>query len=225
MSFIYKDLIKSKERVVDFGEVFTPNWVVEKMLDLLPDRGINDVWKVTESQNQILFLEPACGEGAFLIEILTRKLAKIDRDCDSNCINTKIWKSIIALSSIYGIELLEDNVHTCKEKLLQMYYKYLLEFSNDYKFNDQIVVIATYLINKNIINGDALTGLNHNGSAIVISEWQPKIINNNDRCLLRKDFIYKQIMDPIGGTETLFGEPGLIREFDPIPWLQINKYD
>ena len=96
--------VKSKERVQKHGEVFTPVWVVKDMLNLLP----KDCWSPEKT-----FLEPACGEGAFLIEIYKRKLqnikAKLQDDLE--------WQVAIATSSIYGIELLEDNTNHCKQNL------------------------------------------------------------------------------------------------------------
>ena len=95
-TFNNQKLIKSKERVQKHGEVFTPNWVVNLMLDQVKSQTDNIY---------ATFLEPSAGEGAFLTAILERKLESVKQQFDK-----KFWKtkSLFALASIYGIELLED---------------------------------------------------------------------------------------------------------------------
>src|ERR1700693_721262 len=98
-------LAKSKQRVADHGEVFTPGSMVEAMLDLVKD----------ESERiDSRFLEPACGSGNFLVPVLKRKLATVQARYGKNDFE-KRHHALLALMSIYGVELLEDNVAQCRE--------------------------------------------------------------------------------------------------------------
>lgn len=98
-----EQLIKSRERVRKNAEVFTPAWLVSDMLD---QQGIKELCY----QPDKTFMEPACGTGNFLVQILERKF--------SVCKSQKDY--IISLSSIYGVELMQDNVDECRERLLKM---------------------------------------------------------------------------------------------------------
>lgn len=98
-------LIKSKKRVKDFGEVFTPKHIVQDMCDLIPD----EMYSVEKT-----FLEPACGNGNFLVEILEKKL--------KNCHNEIEVK--IAVESIYGIDIQEDNVLETRQRLNALVQQY-----------------------------------------------------------------------------------------------------
>ena len=92
-------LIKSKKRVKKFGEVYTPDWLVEKMLDLLPDEEFN-----VDKE----FLEPACGNGNFLVAILKRKLKSIDKSKENE---------LRCLMSLHGVDIQQDNVEECRKRL------------------------------------------------------------------------------------------------------------
>lgn len=92
-------LVKSRQRVADHGEVFTPQWMVGDMLDLVKDESERIDARV---------LEPACGEGAFLQEILRRKLATVHARYGKNDFERRHY-ALLALMSTYGIELLADN--------------------------------------------------------------------------------------------------------------------
>src|SRR5680860_385146 len=103
------NLVKSKQRVVDHGEVFTPAWMVEAMLDLVKD----------ESERiDSRFLEPACGSGNFLVPVLKRKLTTVRARYGKSDFENR-HHALLALMSIYGIELLEDNIAECRENLLE----------------------------------------------------------------------------------------------------------
>src|SRR5207253_222357 len=93
-------LIKSKDRVADHGEVFTPEWLVEKMLNLV---------KGESERIDSRFLEPACGSGNFLVGVLKRKLAAVEAKYGKQPFNRKLW-AVQALACCYGIELLQDNI-------------------------------------------------------------------------------------------------------------------
>ena len=108
-------LIKSKQRVSDHGEVFTPEWLVDAMLDLVKDE--------TERLDS-RFLEPACGSGNFLIKILKRKLATVELKYSKSEFDRNHY-ALLGLMCIYGIELLEDNISECKANLLEIFREYL----------------------------------------------------------------------------------------------------
>jgi len=134
--------IKSKERVADHGEVFTPNWLVDAMLELV----------MSESQRiDSRFLEPACGSGNFLVEILQRKLATVEKKYGKNEFEKRNF-SLLAIMSIYGVELLADNTSECRANLSRLFAK-ILNLEDD----DELLLAATYVLSQNIINGDALS--------------------------------------------------------------------
>src|SRR2546421_2954375 len=108
-------LFKSKQRVADHGEVFTPAWMVEAMLDLVKEE--------TERIDS-RFLEPACGSGNFLGQVLRRKLAAVELKFGDSDFERRHY-ALLGLMCIYGIELLDDNVAECRENLLEIFADYL----------------------------------------------------------------------------------------------------
>lgn len=150
------NLIKSKQRVADHGEVFTPEWLVDAMLDLVKDE--------TERLDS-RFLEPACGSGNFLTKILKRKLATVEikyakSDFDRN------HYAVLSLMCIYGVELLEDNIEECKANLLEIFAEYL-----NLQPEDALYACADYVLRQNIVHGDALTMKDMTGNPITFAEW------------------------------------------------------
>ncbi len=116
------NLIKSKQRVADHGEVFTPEWLVEAMLDLVKDE--------TERLDS-RFLEPACGSGNFLTKILKRKLAAVELRYGKSEFDRNHY-ALLSVMSIYGIELLKDNISECQANILDVLVSYLnLEIEDD----------------------------------------------------------------------------------------------
>ena len=109
------NLVKSKQRVADHGEVFTPLWMVEAMLDLVKDE--------TERIDS-RFLEPACGRGNFLVRILQRKLAAVELKYGKSDFERQNY-ALLALMCIYGIELLADNIAECRANMLEIFAEYL----------------------------------------------------------------------------------------------------
>src|SRR5450631_2019145 len=108
-------LFKSRERVADHGEVFTPTWMVEAMLDLVKD----------ESERiDSRFLEPACGSGNFNVQILKRKLAAVELTFGKSEFERRHY-ALLALMCIYGIELLADNIAECRANVLEVFAEYL----------------------------------------------------------------------------------------------------
>lgn len=152
--------IKSRRRVVEHGEVFTNEREVKAMCDLVKDE---------TNRIDSRFLEPACGNGNFLTEILRRKLDVVRRKYGKNQ-SEYISYSLLALSSIYGVELLEDNVVECRERLYKIWNKrYTAKLKSDTCDTDRSA--AKHILKKNILCGDALTMRQQNGEPIIFAEW------------------------------------------------------
>ena len=149
-------LIKSKQRVADHGEVFTPEWMVEAMLDLVKDE--------TERINT-RFLEPACGSGNFLVRVLQRKLATVELKFGKSDFEKRHYP-LLALMYMYGIELLADSIEECRANMLEILASYLnLEESDDqYR-------AAAYVLSQNLLLGDAWTMRVGDGQPITFAEW------------------------------------------------------
>ena len=149
-------LVKSKQRIADHGEVFTPAWMVEAMLDLV---------KGETQRIDSRFLEPACGSGNFLVRILQRKLAAVETKFGNSNFEKQHY-ALLAMMCIYGIELLPDNIAECRANLLEIFAAYLnLEPSND------LYCAACYVLSQNIIPGDALAMRTHDTLPITFAEW------------------------------------------------------
>lgn len=149
-------LIKSKKRVADHGEVFTPSWIVEAMLDLV---------KGETERIDSRFLEPACGSGNFLVRVLQRKLGAVELKFAKSEFEKRHY-ALLALMCIYGIELLADNIAECRANLLEIFADYL-----DLKESDDLYRAASYVISRNLVHGDALTMCRHDGQPIAFAEW------------------------------------------------------
>lgn len=149
-------LVKSKQRVTDHGEVFTPSWMVDDMLDLV---------KAESERIDSRFLEPACGSGNFLKLVLKRKLATVQSRYGKSEFERR-HHALFALMCIYGIELLKDNVEECRESLLTIYTEYLRVNADDVWFK-----AALSVLNVNILQGDALTLTTTDGEPIEFPEW------------------------------------------------------
>ena len=132
--------VKSKQRVADHGEVFTAEREVKAMCDLVADECLR-----IDSR----FLEPACGDGNFLVEILARKLAVVKSKYKKSSYDYE-KNAILALSSIYGVDILIDNAKMCRERLYKQWNK---EYSAICKkdANDQVRLVAKYILSKNIV--------------------------------------------------------------------------
>ena len=149
-------LIKSRNRVADHGEVFTPTWMVEAMLNLVKDE--------TERIDS-RFLEPACGSGNFLVRILQRKLTAVELKFGKSDFEKQHF-ALLSLMCIYGIELLGDNIAECRENLLEI----LAEFLN-IEESDDLYCAASYVLSQNLVHGDAMKMLTTNGQPITFAEW------------------------------------------------------
>lgn len=134
--------IKSKERKAKYGEVFTAEREVKAMLNLLSP----EIWQNIEST----FLEPACGEGAFLIEILKRKFALCKDEKDG----------LKALNSLFGIDIQADNVRYARLNLVELFKQYFP------KANDFAILMALAITNNNIVCDDML-----NPKTEIVKSW------------------------------------------------------
>lgn len=162
-----EEIIKSKLRVQKHGEVFTPKRIVNKMLD------IPEVKDACENLTAT-FLEPAAGEGAFLVVILERKLNMVSEKYNKDLTQYENY-SLLALTTVYGIELLEDNAQTCVMNMFQKYYDKYKEQVEHHggELKDKVLDSAKKIISLNICNGNFLTRKSVDGSPLVFSEWQP----------------------------------------------------
>jgi N-6 DNA Methylase len=149
-------LIKSKKRVADHGEVFTPDWLVEKMLDLV---------KGESERIDSRFLEPACGSGNFLVPILQRKLAAVELKYGKSDFE-KRHHALQALTCCYGIELLADNIAECRANMLNLFSAYLKLVEDD-----ELYRAAFHVLSLNLIHGDAMTMKGADGNPIMVAEW------------------------------------------------------
>lgn len=148
-------LVKSKQRTADHGEVFTPEWMVNDMLDLVKD----------ESERiDSRFLEPACGSGNFLVKVLQRKLTTVKEKFEKTDFEKKHY-ALLSLMCIYGIELLPDNVVECKANMAEIFGDFL-----ELDPSSELAKAASFVLDKNIVLGDALSMLSDN-KPIVFCEW------------------------------------------------------
>jgi len=191
-------LVKSKQRVADHGEVFTPTWLVEVMLDLVKD----------ESERvDARFLEPACGSGNFLVQVLRRKLAAVERKFSRSDFERQHY-ALLALMCVYGIEILADNVMECRANMLEILADYLaLEESDD------LYRVASYVLSRNVVNGDALTMRTNTGQPITFAEWG--YVGKGK--FQRRDFRYEVLtqMSAFGEEGSLFAHLGKHEIFTP----------
>ncbi|WP_081615138.1 N-6 DNA methylase [Dietzia sp. UCD-THP] len=191
-------LIKSKQRVADHGEVYTPDWIVQSMLDLVKD----------ESERiDSRFLEPACGSGNFLVQVLLRKLTTVEHKYNSSEFERRHY-ALHGLMCIYGIELLQDNVTECRDNMLTIFADYL-----EIDSHDALYSAAKYVLNQNIVHGNAMTMLTANGSAISFAEWG--YLGRGK--FQRRDFNFGTLtrMSAFSDEDTLFAELGKHEVFKP----------
>ena len=207
-----KSQIKSRQRVADHGEVFTNPREVNAMLDLVRDESFR-----LDSR----FLEPACGDGNFLIEILRRKLSLL-----SSIKSQTEWefKSLIAVGSCYGIELLEDNAAACRERLYREVVGQMGRMGDLGDYGKSL----RYMLQKNIVCGDALTYRTADNKPITFCEWTPIAGSMQfSRRDFQFDFLVNQthqysLFDEQGEAQS-FDEP--VRSYPPLHYTQLYKYD
>jgi len=192
--------VKSKKRVADHGEVFTNEREVNAMLDLV---------KHETERIESRFLEPACGNGNFLAEVLRRKLNVVDQRYGKSQYDWERY-AVIAVSSIYGVEILEDNAKECRERLFKIFNeRYSALFKE--KCKEECKLSIRFLLSRNILWGDALDFTNPvTKIPIVFSEWSAV----NDSMVKRRDYMFKFLVEK-KHQYSLFndeGEPAAIDE-------------
>ena len=151
-----ESLIRSRKRVADHAEVFTPEWLVEAMLDLVKDES---------TRIDSRFLEPACGSGNFLVKVLQRKLAAVETKYGNSDFERRHY-ALLAAMCTYGIELLADNIAECRENLLAIFADYLALEPTDDAYR-----AAHHVFSVNLIHGDAMKMCTAEGAAISFAEW------------------------------------------------------
>ncbi|MBR3412628.1 MAG: SAM-dependent DNA methyltransferase [Bacteroidales bacterium] len=204
--------IKSRQRVAQHGEVFTNPREVNAMLDLVRDESFR-----LDSR----FLEPACGDGNFLIEILRRKLSLLK---DIKSPTEWEFQSLIAVGSCYGIELLEDNAEACRLRLFTEVREQMGKKRCTQGYEESL----RYMLRKNIVCGDALTYRTAGGKPITFCEWTPIA---GSMQFSRRDFQFDFLVNQTH-QYSLFDEQGEAQSFDepvksypPIHYTQLYRYE
>jgi hypothetical protein len=191
--------MRSKQRIAEHGEVFTPPWLVEAMLDLVKDE--------TERIDS-RFLEPACGSGNFLVQVLRRKLASVQLKYGRSNFERRQY-ALLAVMCIYAIELLPDNIAECRANLLEILADYLkLEEADD------LYHAASYVLSQNLVHGDALQMCTHDGRPITFAEWGYLGKGKFQRRDFRLDILSR--MSAFAGDTSLFARSGAHEVFTPV---------
>lgn len=213
--------VKSKHRVTQYGEVLTPKHIVDAMLDLV---------KQETERIDSRFLEPACGTGNFLIAILERKLRIVAVRYGRSQIEYERY-AILAVSSIYGIDILEDNAEECRKQLFAVFDQAYTRLFKE-KTKAQCREAVRYILRRNIVHGDALTmkTAGENPQPIVFPEWS--LVNGS--LLKRRDFAFHELVSHASLRELpLFSDKGEkvfipepVKEYPPVHFLEVaHAYD
>lgn len=220
-----KKQTKSRKRVTDHGEVFTAEREVNAMLDLV---------KQETERIDSRFLEPACGDGNFLVEILRRKLSVVKSRYGKNTADYERY-AFIAVTSIYGVDILLDNAEECRERLYSIWNAEYTKHCRD-ETNDETRTAVRFILERNILCGDALTLEKVDGTPIIFSEWSAV----NGWLIKRRDFELSHMllaqeqdlqMDLFGGVGTYAADASgslvlqPIREFAPIHYRRVQDND
>ncbi|NLO70814.1 MAG: SAM-dependent DNA methyltransferase [Porphyromonadaceae bacterium] len=209
--------VKSKKRVADHGEVFTNEREVNAMLDLV---------KHETERIESRFLEPTCGTGNFLAEVIRRKLNVVDSRYSKSQLEWERY-AVLAVSSIYGVDILEDNAQECRERLFKIFdERYTTHFKD--KCKDDCRKSIHFLLKRNILLGDALDYTNPDTKEpIVFSEWSAV----NGSMLKRRDYMFKFLVEKTHqfsmfndeGNAAAIDEP--VKDFPLIHFLKLGEDD
>ncbi len=207
-------LIKSKKRVQQHGEVFTPKAIVDAMVTL---PGLDEI--IIQAQTSVL--EPAAGEGAFLINILERRLSLLSAQFPDDLVRFENY-ALLAISSLYGVELLVDNVKKCVINLFVIFHDFYKEFSGNFDQQPKTDVeeSAKTIIAANIVQGDFLKRTTNADAPIVFSEWAPLQLKKNTKHIqvIRTEYTLQEIFQKIKL------EPGSV--YIPVPKTeQLSLFD
>lgn len=209
--------VKSKKRVTDHGEVFTNEREVNAMLDMV---------KHETERIESRFLEPTCGNGNFLAEVLRRKLQVVDQRYAKSQLEWERY-AVLAVSSIYGVDILEDNAQECRERLFKIFdTRYTALFKDKGKAECRRSI--HFLLGRNILWGDALDFTNpETKQPIVFSEWSA--VNGN--MLKRRDYMFKFLVQKTHqfslfndeGNAAAIDEP--VKDYPLIHFLKLGEDD
>jgi hypothetical protein len=216
--------VVSKKRVADHGEVYTGQREVNAMLDL--------VRQETERIDS-RFLEPACGTGNFLTEILRRKLEVVTSRYARNRPEFERY-AVLAVSSIYGIDILLDNAIECRRRLFNLFDEHYAALYGR-ETREECRVAVRFILDRNIIHGDALTlkTVSDQSEPIVFSEWSLAFGN----MMKRRDFTFKELLDRadlststedlplLAGQDPEAFIPVPVREFPATHFLLLGEMD
>jgi hypothetical protein len=209
--------VKSKKRVTDHGEVFTNEREVKAMLDLV---------KHETERIDSRFLEPACGNGNFLAEVLQRKLHVVDQRYSKSQIEWERY-AVLAISSIYGVDILEDNAQECRDRLFKILDERYTALFRD-KCKEECRRSAKFLFGRNILWGDALDFTNPDTKQpIIFSEWSAV----NGSMLKRRDYMFKFLVEQTHqfsmfndeGNAAAIDEP--IKDYPLVHFLKLGEDD
>jgi hypothetical protein len=209
--------VKSKERVSSHGEVFTNLREVNAMLDLV----MQEAERIDSR-----FLEPACGNGNFLAEVLNRKLNVVDSRYGKSQIEWEHYV-VIAFTSIYGVDILEDNAQECRNRLYDIFsQRYTNLFDQNCK--NECRRSIGFLLNRNILWGDALDFTNPKTKApIVFSEWSTA----TGPMLKRRDYVFRFLVEKTHqfslfndqGEAAAIDEP--VKDYPLVHYLKLGEND
>ncbi len=208
--------VKSKSRVAEFGEVLTPPEIVNAMLDLV---------KQETERIDSRFLEPACGTGNFLVEILRRKVQVVEKNYKRSQLEYERY-AVLAVSSIYGIDILQDNVQECRQNLFGIVDAAYTRLYQD-KAKEAFRETVRYILVRNIVHGDALTlqTVGEKPRPIVFAEWT--LVNGS--LMKRRDFAFHELVSQASMQELpLFSDlgeqafiPEPVREYPLVHFLEV----
>lgn len=214
--------VKSRQRVVDHGEVFTAEREVKAMCDLV---------KQETERIESRFLEPACGNGNFLAEVLSRKLAVVKSRYGKSPYDYERY-SVLAVTSLYGVDILADNAEECRKRLFDIWNK-AYSASVKGQASEECRAAVRFILSKNILCGDALTMLQADGSPVVFAEWS--FVTGGQ--VKRRDFALNELLSGheeqmnIFMTGWAYDEevqafiPPPVKEYPPVDYRRIQEYE
>lgn len=217
-----KKQIKSKKRVSEHGEVFTNEREVKAMLDLVP------LWDNANQAISATFLEPACGDGNFLAEIITRKLDMVLKSRKPNYKKDQpaFEKAmLVAVGSVYGIDIMQDNTKECVARLYKIICeKYEKTFKETY--SEDVEHCIRFILSRNIVCGNALDMKDYKGEPIRFSEWK----NPSNGWINRKEYMFEDLMDkgdealPVSDENVPYYIPKETKDFGNIDYRRVFEY-
>ncbi len=187
------------------------------------------IWVKHETERiESRFLETACGTGNFLTEVLHRKLEVVKNRYKKSQIDYERY-AVIAVSSIYGIDLLEDNIEECRNRLFCLFDEEYTKLFKD-RCQESCRQSILYILDHNIIHGDALTfkRADKEDEPIIFSEWSPV----NSVMIKRRDYSFEILHNTqFGGDAGLFSDlgeeafiPDPVKEYPIIHFLKLSEY-